>query len=72
MVDTPEHTTKCLRNGAVTCKLKVLSSFNVCSRGQYAASKAHHCANTNVASNAKKNETLNYWTTNNSTEPNLS
>jgi hypothetical protein len=47
-------TTKCLRNGAVTCKFKVLSSFNVWFRGQDAASKAHHCANTNVASNCIK------------------
>jgi hypothetical protein len=27
--------TKCLRNGGVTCKFKVLSSFNVCPRGQW-------------------------------------
>ena len=43
--------TKCLRNGGVTCKLKVLSSFHVLCRGQDAASKARHCANTNVGSN---------------------
>jgi hypothetical protein len=43
-----ERPTKCLRNGGVTCKFKVLSSFNVWFRGQDAASKAHHCANTNV------------------------
>jgi hypothetical protein len=30
--------------------LKVLSSFNVLCRGQDAASKPHHCANTNVGS----------------------
>ena len=49
-VDTPEHATKCLRNGALTCSPKFISSFNVWCRGQDAASKPHHCANTNVGS----------------------
>jgi hypothetical protein len=31
--------------------LKVLSSFNALCRGQDAASKPHHCANTNVVGN---------------------
>ena len=43
-----EPPTKCFCNGAVTCWFKVLSSFNVSFRGQYAASQRHHCRNTNV------------------------
>jgi hypothetical protein len=50
-VDAPEPTTKCLRNGALTCSPKFISSFNVSCRGQDAASKPHHCANTNVVGN---------------------
>ena len=46
--------TKCLRNGGVTYKFKVLSSFNVLCRGQGAALKAHHCANTNVKRHREK------------------
>jgi len=32
----------------LTCSPKFISSFNVWCRGQDAASKPHHCANTNV------------------------
>jgi hypothetical protein len=52
-VDAPEPTTKCLRNGALTCSPKFISSFHVCCRGQDAASKPHHCANTNVVHQAR-------------------
>ena len=37
-----------MRNGALTCSPKFISSFNVWCWGQDAASKPHHCANTNV------------------------
>ena len=40
-----------MRNGALTCSPKFISSFNVWCRGQDAASKPHHCANTNVVCN---------------------
>jgi hypothetical protein len=57
-----------LLNGGVTCKFKVLSSFNVSFRGQGAASKAHHCANTNVVANwvgyvDNDYQADNFWTT---------
>jgi hypothetical protein len=42
-----------LRNGALTCSPKFISSFNALCWGQDAASKPHHCANTNVASNGR-------------------
>ncbi len=38
--------TKCLCNCGV--RVKVLSSFNVWSRGSDTFSKGHHCINTNV------------------------
>ncbi len=47
-----QRPTKCFCNGAVTSWFKVLSSFNaIVFVGQDAASKAHHCANTNVGCN---------------------
>jgi len=38
----------------VRCRPKFISSFNVLCRGQDAASKPHHCANTTVGGNRKK------------------
>ena len=35
-------TAKCFFNGAVRCRPKFISSFNVLCRGQNAASEAHH------------------------------
>ena len=40
--------------------LKVLSSFNVWCRGQDAASKPHHCANTNVGGKAFKKRLVTF------------
>jgi len=40
-----------LRNGGGTSRYEVYLFYNLCARGQDAASISHHCANTNVGSN---------------------
>ena len=52
-----------MHNGALTCSPKFISSFNILCRGQDAASKPHHCANTNVASNVLNEMTTSFIVT---------